>query len=168
LRHAPRILVLLLAASSATLLALASGCHSDSKSSESARAHAPVLQFGVVAELYEQEDASEYEGSFDDVKLTSVRTFAIQDARVYPDPQGHPAVLFVIAESEREAFRQWTGSLVGKQMALILEGKVVATPRIKTPLPGAGVVMDETKTWTADEAESIAERIRAQAKPPGS
>ncbi len=166
--HPSRILVLCIAAACAGSVPLASGCHSDSKASESSRTHAPVLQFGVVAELYEQEDAKEYEGSFDDVKLTSVRTFGIQDARVYPDPQGHPAVLFVIAEGERDEFKKWTGSLVGKQMAMLIEGKVVATPRIKTALPGAGVVMDETKTWTADEAQSIAERIRAQSKPPGS
>lgn len=157
----------ILVAVSASLLALATGCHSDSKASESARSHAPVLQFGVVAELYEQEDAREYEGSWDDVKLKSVRTFGIQDARVYPDPQGHPAVLFVIADGEKEEFRRWTASLVGRQMAILIEGKVVAVPTIKTPLPGAGIVMDETRTWSADEAQSIAERIRAQSKPPG-
>jgi len=168
LRPAPRILVLLLVATGATCLALAPGCKSDSKSSESARSHAPVLQFGVVAQLYEQEDASEFEGSWDDVKLRAVRTFGIQDARVYPDPQGHPAVLFVIADAEKEEFRRWTGSLVGRQMALIIDGKVVAVPTIKTPLPGAGIVMDEARTWTEDEAKSIAERIRAQSKPPGS
>ena len=168
MRRTARLLVLLLVATSATSLALAPGCKSDSKASESARSHGAVLQFGVVAQLYEQEDASEYEGSYDDVKLRSVRTFGIKDARVYPDRQGHPAVLFVIADAEKEEFRRWTGSLVGRQMALIVDGKVVATPTIKTPLPGAGIVMDETRTWTEDEAKSFAERIRNQSKPPGS
>jgi preprotein translocase subunit SecD len=152
-----------------SVVATLSACTSDSEkaSSQPHSGSSPVLQFGVVAELYEHEDAKEYPGSYDDVPLRSVRTFAIKDARVYPDPQGHPAVLFVIADAEREDFRRWTASLVGRQMALLVDGKVVATPTVKQPLPGAGIVMDETRTWTEDEANSIAERIRAQSKPKG-
>jgi len=169
--HAPRVFALLLAASFA-VVAFAAGCRSDSeKASESTSpgsGSTPVLQFGAVAEIYEHEDAREYEGSWDSAMLRSVRVFGIKDARVCKDPQGRPAVLFLIADAEKDEFRRWTGSLVGRRMALLLDGKVVATPMVKVPLPGAGVVMDETRQWNDEEAKEIAERIRKQTKPPGS
>jgi preprotein translocase subunit SecD len=119
-----------------------------------------------VAELYEKEDAREYAYSDDTVLLRTVRTFGIQDARVYPDRNGYPAVLFVIADAEKDEFRRWTAGLVGRQMALLVDGKVVAIPNVNSALPGAGIVMDETRHWTMEEASTLAERIRDQSKSP--
>lgn len=166
LRAAALLLVL-----SFALVATTSGCRSDSeKESESAEPSgpSPVLQFGAVAELYEHEDAREVEGSWDSAMLKSIRTFGIKDARACRDPAGAPAVVFLIADDEKDDFRKWTGSIVGRRMALILDGKVVATPMVKVPLPGIGVVIDETRRWNDEEAKEIASRIRKQGKPPGS
>ena len=144
-----------------------SGCKSGSvESAESAETEAgriPILQFAAVADVDERKEVEEYVYADDTVRLRTPRAFAIKDARLFRDQEGYPAVLFVIADDEKEEFRQWTGSLVRRQMAMLVDGRVVAVPRVQTALPGMGIVVDETRHWTVEEASALAERIRDQA-----
>ena len=155
------------------LLSLLTGCKSDAVESAETpetfaapRGQVPILQFAAVADIDERGDVQEYAFADDTVRLRTPRTFAIQDARLFQDAGGYPAVLFVIADEAKEDFRLWTGILVRRQMAMLVDGRVVAVPKVKTALPGMGIVVDETRHWTVEEATALAERIRNQSRAP--
>jgi hypothetical protein len=154
------ILLLLAAAQSA-------GCKSDSEAAAETepapRGPVPVLQFAAVADVDERKEVTEHVYADDTVRLRPPRAFEIQDARLAHDQNGYPAVLFVIADAEKEEFRRWTGTLVRRKMAMLIDGRVIAVPKVNSALPGAGIVVDDTRHWTVEEATALAERIRDRA-----
>ena len=69
-----------------------------------------------------------------------VKNFKVYKAFKASDHIGLPAVGFEIVEGQQDEFRQLTSDNVGKQMALIIDGRVVTAPTIEDALPGAGII----------------------------
>jgi preprotein translocase subunit SecD len=155
---------LAVAISLGTPLALSS-CSSNRKPTESA-SHAatpvPVLQFAEVADPGETANVVEYKYGEDTVRIRTPRTFEIKDAGPAHDTFGYPAVRFEIVDSQQAEFWKWTAGLVGHQMAILLDGKIVLTPKVNSALPGRGVVENGPNHWTDEEVKAIAARIRSQ------
>jgi hypothetical protein len=142
------------------------GCASHRKTAEPASPAAtpiPILQFAAVAEPDEAVDVVEYEHDGGIVRVRTPRTFEIKDAKAADDTFGYPAVYFEIADSQQAEFRSWTASLVHHQMAIILDGKIIMTPRVNEALPGRGNV-ENPEHWTDEEVRAIAARIRSEAQ----
>jgi hypothetical protein len=154
----PVLLSILRITMSAVLIAGLQSCGTPSE--EAAAGQLPVLRFAAVADVDERKDVEEYPFAGDTIRLRTPRSFAFQGAWFSRDQAGFPAVMFVIADSEKEEFREWTGSLVDHQMAMLVDGRVIAVPKVRSALPGAGILVDERRHWTAEEASELAERIR--------
>lgn len=56
------------------------------------------------------------------------------------DKFGFPAVGFEIAKADRARFEDFTKSLVGSRLAIVVHGEVVTAPEIDEPLPGSGII----------------------------
>jgi preprotein translocase subunit SecD len=65
------------------------------------------------------------------------------------DSSGYPAIGFEFKPSVRQAFSDFTGDNVERQMAIAIDDVIVSAPRIGDRLPGAGIIRSD---WT-DEAE---------------
>lgn len=85
-----------------------------------ARGALPLLVPEDPAEDFRADDFAEVEGGKDDL--------------------GYPALSFSLRRSRWEAFRRFTARLQGKQMAVVLRGRVAMAPTVNSPLPGNGIV----------------------------
>ncbi len=88
---------------------------------------------------------------------------AIQSARVGTDDLGIPEVDFTLTTSGTKKFGEITGRLVGEQLAIILDGKVVSSPVIKSKIDGGrGVISGK---FTIDEAKDLSLVLNTGALP---
>jgi preprotein translocase subunit SecD len=55
-------------------------------------------------------------------------------------------------------FAQYTGANVGKQLAFVRDGVVLAAPKISAPISGASIQL--SGDMTAEAAETIARMVR--------
>lgn len=151
---------------SLTSLLAASGCASASKDAGAAVTPGPgaqpILQFAAVAEPGGEPAVAEYEHGNEKLRLGKLRIFEIRDAGLSSDAMGWPALSFEIADRQREEFRRWTESLVDHRMAMLIDGKVVSAPTVKSALSGGGIVEFDGKHLTEDEVRKLADRIREQ------
>jgi preprotein translocase subunit SecD len=163
-RRSLLLLIVLLCASASTAL---SSCSATKPQSTSAAPVAvPVLQFGVVADPEAKEGTTEYKGKEGTMRLRDVRSFDIKEASASTDGLGRPAVQFEIADGQKEEFRRWTGSIVEHQLAIIIDGVVVTTPRVMSALPGKGILEGGAQEWSEQDVKILADRIRSRGSSP--
>ena len=140
------------------LAGLAVGCAA-SHPTGSAHVSAPaVVEFARVADPKETVVRTVARGG-QEVRLAEVRHFGI--ARAYPsqDELGYPAVAFELADADRQAFSEWTGSMLNKGLAILVDGEPVTIVTVKSKLPGGGHISFVTSHRTAEEVRALAERI---------
>jgi preprotein translocase subunit SecD len=78
----------------------------------------------------------------------------IQRAGVVRDGQGQPEIYFVLTPDAAAAFASVTRSNVGSRLAIIVDGKLVSAPVIRSPIEGGeGVIAG---AFTAFEAVQLA------------
>ena len=89
----------------------------------------------------------------------------LTDARQANDPQtGQPVVSFRFDATGARRFGQATGAEnVGKQFAIILDGKIISAPRINEPITGGSGQI--TGNFTFETANDLAVLLRAGALP---
>lgn len=69
------------------------------------------------------------------------------------DGLGYPAIGFALAEERRPAFKAFTGEYAQRQMAIVVDGRIVSAPRIDEPLPGRGIIRGSFES--RDEVERL-------------
>jgi preprotein translocase subunit SecD len=94
------------------------------------------------------------------VTLEPPHRYAIESTSLTQDSMGYPAVGFELASSNKTDFERWTGGHVGRNMVILIDGKVVTMATLRSALPGAGVITSAAQEpWTEDQARELANRI---------
>ncbi len=75
-----------------------------------------------------------------------------------------PVVNFFLTHEGGELFSQATGANVGKGLAIVLDGRVVTAPRIKSQIADSGLIEGG---FTSQEAEDLSTVLRSGALPAG-
>ncbi|HIC88972.1 MAG TPA: protein translocase subunit SecD, partial [Anaerolineae bacterium] len=89
---------------------------------------------------------------------------ALKSASVgYDRLTGEPIILFQLKKDGAETFAKFTSENVGKILAIVLDKKVISSPRINSPIPnGEGQI---TGNFTQESAKSLAVQLRYGALP---
>ncbi|MCV2868953.1 protein translocase subunit SecD [Defluviimonas sp. WL0002] len=85
------------------------------------------------------------------------------DARPDFDQNGRPAVAFRFNTSGARKFGDYTAAHVGELFAIVLDGKVISAPQIRTHIGGGSGII--TGTFTPEETNNLAVLLRAGALP---
>ena len=88
---------------------------------------------------------------------------SLSNASVTTGELGEPVVAFEMTGEGGRAFATITGNHVGRQLAIILDGKVFSAPVIKQRIGGGSGVIEGRFGW--DEARNLALVLRAGALP---
>ena len=123
-------------------------------------AELPTLEFRVGLEPGDLGYEEGEELPFRDQDRTAVvgppRFFHIQKAELGQDHLGYPAIQCRISGDEEDAFRAWTGEIVDRQMAIVVDGEIVSMPYLTSELGGLFIIMGQ---FTEEEALEIASRL---------
>uniref|UniRef100_A0A7V3ZHY1 Protein translocase subunit SecD n=1 Tax=Dictyoglomus thermophilum TaxID=14 RepID=A0A7V3ZHY1_DICTH len=99
----------------------------------------------------------------DETGKTILTGSALKSAKVEFDQVGQPMVRVEMNPEGAKIFADFTSKNVGKQVFIVLDGKVISNPVIKEPITeGTGVI---TGRFTIDEAQKLAILLRAGALP---
>jgi hypothetical protein len=126
---------------------------------ESQSSRQPVLQFAGEANVGELVTASSLSEGGDRFLFGPVRRFGIKDAGLGADNNGWPALTFEIADPQKDEFRRFTEAFVGRRIAFLIDGEIVSTPTVQSPLSGRGFV-EFPGHRTEAEIRALAARIR--------
>ncbi len=104
--------------------------------------------------------------TLDDLEPTAftgeiVQTASAQFQQVPGAPSG-PVVVFGIRPADVQAFGNFTGSNVGRRMAIVLDGRIVTAPTLQSRISDSGQI---TGIDTLDEATDIAVVLRSGSLP---
>jgi preprotein translocase subunit SecD len=78
----------------------------------------------------------------------------IAEARL--DPDGSPKVLLTFTKTGKEKMTKFTEAHQGKPLAILVDGKVIAAPTVRSAIAGNAVISVRTK----EEAERIAKGLQ--------
>lgn len=95
-------------------------------------------------------------------RVASVTGRDLRTARPSLDENNLPAVSFSLNSEGAQKFAQVTGSNVGKQLAIILDGRVQSAPRIESQISDEGRI---TGSFTQQEAGDLGLVLRSGALP---
>lgn len=87
----------------------------------------------------------------------------LTDASINPDNLGRMGVSISFNPEGAQAFEQATGQLVGKQLAIVLDGVVISAPVVQDRIAGGHAQI--TGRFSADEATRLAIMLKAGALP---
>lgn len=88
---------------------------------------------------------------------------AVDQAQVVMDPSHGVQVILSLNSEGAKTFRRVTTEFVGRQLAIILDGKVYSDPRINEPIPGGNATI--SGGFSPEEARELAVILRAGALP---
>jgi protein-export membrane protein SecD/preprotein translocase SecF subunit len=77
------------------------------------------------------------------------------------DQLGYPAVHFEMSPEKRDAFGAFTEKHVDEQMAIVLNGEIVTDPRIKSKLPGSGIIEGGAGGFSQKEVKDLVTVLRS-------
>ncbi len=152
-----------LATLSIVLLALlTTGCkhpgdHDPAPAERTSAAHA-ILDFARVADEGETTVSTlTYAGR--EVRLAEVRRFKIARAYLSQDDRGSPALGFDLADVDKQAFSDWTASMIGKVLVVLIDGEVEMMATVRSRLPGGGILQFGGKLKSAAEMQALAKQV---------
>jgi preprotein translocase subunit SecD len=93
-------------------------------------------------------------------KVAVVTGKDLRSARQTLDENSQPAVAFSLSNDGAIRFGKVTGENIGKQLAIILDGKVVSAPRVESRISNDGRI---TGTFTQEEVQDLALTLRSGA-----
>lgn len=80
----------------------------------------------------------------------------IAEVNLARDRSGRPALLFELEAGRKKDFEAFTGELLRKRLAVILDGKIITAPMITVSLPGSGIIAGPpTEGFTMEEQELL-------------
>ncbi|MGD8377781.1 MAG: protein translocase subunit SecD [Acidobacteriota bacterium] len=94
-------------------------------------------------------------------KISVVTGNDLEDAQRSGDQFGQPAVSFRLRPAAAQRFTRLTGANRGKQLAILLDEKLISAPTISTEIPPTGGII--TGNFTIQEAEDLAFKLRSGA-----
>ena len=86
----------------------------------------------------------------------------IRSARATTDENGLPTVSFSLTQDGARRFATFTANHVGRQLAIVLDGRVQSAPVVETPITGGE---GQIRGFTREEASDLALVLRAGALP---
>jgi preprotein translocase subunit SecD len=95
-------------------------------------------------------------------KVPAVTGQDLRNARPSVDENNQPAVSFTLSGDGGRKFGKVTGENVGRQLAIVLDGKVQSAPRIESRIQNEGRI---TGSFTPDEVQNLALILRSGALP---
>jgi preprotein translocase subunit SecD len=95
-------------------------------------------------------------------KLAAVTGRDLRNARPSVDENNQPAVSFSLNNEGGRKFGKVTGENVGRQLAIILDGRVQSAPRIETRINNEGRI---TGSFTNEEVQNLSLVLRSGALP---
>ncbi|MFQ5748763.1 MAG: hypothetical protein ACE5H3_04810 [Planctomycetota bacterium] len=122
----------------------------------------PSLEFRVVAGPASPETgpADRLDVKGQDLELGPAHKFHVPKARLTADEEGNPGLAFEIAGKEQEDFRAWTESIVGKRLAILLDGRVLSLATVQMPLVGKGILFPNfDKPFSKKEIEALVREL---------
>jgi preprotein translocase subunit SecD len=95
-------------------------------------------------------------------KVAAVSGTDLRNARASVDENNQPAVSFTLSNEGGRKFGKVTGENVGRQLAIILDGRVQSAPRIESRIQNEGRI---TGSFTPDEVSNLSLILRSGALP---
>lgn len=77
------------------------------------------------------------------------------------DGLGNPAIHFELVEARQGEFGDFTESLTGRQLAIVVSGRVMTAPRVRSRLPGSGIIEGGAKGFTRAEVQELVALLRS-------
>jgi preprotein translocase subunit SecD len=112
-------------------------------------------------------DPKRTEGGYNLVdRVATVTGKDLRTVRRSVDEWNTPAVSFTLNSDAGRRFEKLTGENIGKQIAIILDNKVISAPRVEDRIPAAsgGIIRGR---YTPEEAEDLVVVLKAGALPSG-
>jgi preprotein translocase subunit SecD len=88
----------------------------------------------------------------------------LRSVRQSQDEWNSPAVSFSLSPEGSRRFEQVTGENIGKEIAIILDKKVISAPRVEDRISGSGIIRGR---FTMEEATDLVVVLKAGALPAG-
>jgi preprotein translocase subunit SecD len=95
-------------------------------------------------------------------RIAAVTGRDLRDAQPRPDENGRPSVNFSLTRDGAIRFGRVTGQNIGKQLAIILDNRVVSAPTIESQINDNGRI---TGSFTSQQASDLALVLRSGALP---
>ena len=95
-------------------------------------------------------------------RIAAVTGRDLRDAQPRPDENGRPSVSFNLTRDGAVRFGRVTGQSVGKQLAIILDNRVISAPVIQSQITDSGRI---TGSFTPQQAADLALVLRSGALP---
>ncbi len=87
----------------------------------------------------------------------------LRDARPQPDQLGRPSVSIDFTSQGAQLFDEATAATVGRQLAMVLDGKVISAPRVNERISGGQAQI--TGRFSSADARNLSIMLRAGALP---
>ena len=97
-------------------------------------------------------------------KVASITGKDLRSVRRGTDEWNNPAVSFTLTPDGARRFEQVTGQNIGKQLAIILDGKLQSAPVINSRISDSGIIQGR---FTPEEADDLVVILKAGALPAG-
>jgi preprotein translocase subunit SecD len=95
-------------------------------------------------------------------RVAAVTGRDLRNARPTLDENGRAAVSFTLSSDGARAFGRVTGDNIGRQLAIVLDGRVQSAPTIETRITGEGRI---TGSFTQEEVTNLSLILRSGALP---
>ncbi len=86
------------------------------------------------------EDGTPFQLGDETFTLSGPTRFRVSRAFPTESSLGQPALGFEIADEDRRSFEEFTATLIDEPMAVLVDGDLLAVPRVAARLPGKGVI----------------------------
>ena len=137
------------------LMILLSACSTPAKRKVEAP---PYLEFRVEAEEHEIGDSVGFKRvqfNGEEILLSPPHRFFVQKAEVTDIGSERLGVKYWIYPEQQMEFSRWTGTHIGRRMAVLLNGRTTCCLRLRGSLPGTGILVGDSDGFTEDEADAI-------------
>lgn len=97
---------------------------------------------------------------FGDVWFGDLRAFELDRVSMRESDAGGFVVLFRVNEEQAAEFRNFTGGCVGRKMAIVVDGKLLAAPTVQERLNRSGAITGGANGYSKAEAEALIAQIQ--------
>lgn len=81
------------------------------------------------------------------------------------DEYGHPAVSFELQKERQKEFEDWTGSMLQKGLAIVLDDEILTLATVNSRLPGKGILTGGASGFSAGEVKALVRLMRLSPLP---
>ena len=85
---------------------------------------------------------------------------SVSRAAAVRDGSGQPMIRLVFDAEGRKKFADLTERNIGRDLAVVIDGKLCCTPRIRMPIPGGAIEI--TGPFTPEEAEAVVKGLNSK------